>query len=72
MLRFLMLLCVFVAISFASEARAEKRVALVIGNSAYQNTPEPRTPRTTASAWRPRSGVSASRVEGRDLDKRAM
>jgi len=73
MLRFLMLLCVFVAISFASEARAEKRVALVIGNSAYQNTPELKNPKNdgidVAAALR-RLGFEV--FEGRDLDKRAM
>ena len=73
MLRFLMLLCVFVAISFVSEARAEKRIALVIGNSAYQNTPDLKNPKNDAidvAAALRRLGFEV--FEGRDLDKRAM
>ena len=73
MLRFLTWLCVFAAISFVSEARAEKRIALVIGNSAYQNTPDLKNPKNDAvdlAAALRRLGFEV--FEGRDLDKRAM
>ena len=73
MLRFLILLCVFAAISFVSEARAEKRIALVIGNSTYLNTPELKNPKNDAidvAAALRRLGFEV--FEGRDLDKRAM
>ncbi len=73
MLRFLMLLCVFAIFSFVPEARAEKRIALVIGNSAYQNTPDLKNPKNDAidvAAALRRLGFEV--FEGRDLDKRAM
>ena len=73
MLRFLMLLCVFAAFSFVPEARAEKRIALVIGNSAYQNTADLKNPKNDAidvAAALRRLGFEV--FEGRDLDKRAM
>jgi hypothetical protein len=56
-----------------SAAHAEKRVALVIGNSAYQNTSELRNPRNDAAditAALRRLGFTVT--EGLDLDKRAM
>ena len=34
----LVVLCALVAMLISPEARAEKRVALVIGNAAYENT----------------------------------
>ena len=73
MLHFLTWFCVFAAISFVSEARAEKRIALVIGNSAYQNTPDLKNPKNDAvdlAAALRRLGFEV--FEGRDLDKRAM
>jgi Caspase domain len=54
-------------------AFAEKRVALVIGNSAYQNTGELRNPSHDAAdmtAALTRLGFQVT--DGRDLDKRAM
>jgi hypothetical protein len=57
----------------APAAAAEKRIALVIGNSAYQNTGELRNPRNDAAdmagALR-RLGFEV--LDGRDLDKRSM
>ena len=35
-----------------SVAQAEKRVALVIGNSAYKHTPSSPIPRTMPPTWR--------------------
>jgi uncharacterized caspase-like protein len=56
-----------------SEARAEKRVALVIGNAGYQNTTALGTPSNDAAdiaAALERLGFEV--VVGRDLDKRSM
>ena len=67
------LLCLLVAILICPEARAEKRVALVIGNAAYQNTAPLNNPSNDAAdmaAALQRLGFDV--VEGRDLDKRAM
>jgi Caspase domain len=67
------LLCALVALWGPSAAYAEKRVALVIGNSAYQNTSELRNPSNDASdmvAALTRLGFQVT--DGRDLDKRAM
>jgi hypothetical protein len=67
------LLCLLTALFIAPGAYAEKRVALVIGNSAYQNTAELRNPRHDAGdivGTLTRLGFEV--VEGRDLDKRAM
>jgi len=36
-------------LAFGTEVRAEKRIALVIGNSAYQHTPELKNPRNDAA-----------------------
>jgi Caspase domain len=72
MRRLLVTLCVlsFVAVP---AALAEKRIALVIGNSAYQNTTELKNPRNDAadlagSLRRLQFDV----LDGRDLDKRSM
>jgi hypothetical protein len=54
-------------------AQADKRVALVIGNSAYQHTSELRNPSNDAAdlvAALTRLGFQVT--DGRDLDKRAM
>ncbi len=54
-------------------AHAEKRVALVIGNSAYQHTAELKNPRNDAAdmaASLKRLGFEV--LEGKDLDKRGM
>jgi Caspase domain len=67
------LLCGLMALWAPSAAYAEKRVALVIGNSAYQNTSELRNPSHDASdmaAALTRLGFQVT--DGRDLDKRAM
>src|SRR5467141_3550482 len=70
---FLACLSALIAISICTEARAEKRVALVIGNGAYQNTTPLINPSNdafdVADALR-RLGFEV--VDGRDLDKRAM
>jgi hypothetical protein len=73
MVRLLALLCALVLTAGSVAAQAERRIALVIGNSAYQNTPELRNPRNDASDI----GASLRRLgfevfEGRDLDKRSM
>jgi hypothetical protein len=72
MSRLLIWLCFF-AVLGAPAAQAEKRVALVIGNSAYQNTTELKNPRNdaldmAAALRRLRFDV----LDGRDLDKRSM
>ncbi len=55
----------------ASPVLAEKRVALVIGNSAYKHTAELRNPRNDAEALAEKlSGLNFSVVEGYDLDHR--
>jgi hypothetical protein len=69
----LVLLCAVVAFLISPDARADKRVALVIGNAAYQNTTPLLNPSNdatdVANALR-RLGFEV--VDGRDLDKRAM
>ncbi|NJO23028.1 MAG: hypothetical protein HC868_08830 [Sphingomonadales bacterium] len=73
MLRLLMLLCTFCALSASAFAQAERRIALVIGNSTYQNTPELKNPKNDAidmAAALRRLGFEV--FEGRDLDKRSM
>lgn len=69
----LALLIVAVALFAAPEARADRRVALVIGNGAYQNTaelPNPGNDANDMAAALKRLGFEV--VEGRDLDKRSM
>jgi hypothetical protein len=72
MQRFLIWLCLFVVLG-APAAMAEKRIALVIGNSAYQNTTELKNPRNDAldlaGALR---RLDFEVLDGRDLDKRSM
>ena len=73
MLRFLAVLCVFGAVSLASVAHTERRIALIIGNSAYQNTPELKNPKNDVSDMAGslrRLGFEV--FEGHDLDKRSM
>jgi hypothetical protein len=69
----LVLLCGFAAIFLPAAAQAERRVALVIGNAAYQNTAPLNNPSNDATDV---AGVlqrlDFEVVEGRDLDKRAM
>jgi hypothetical protein len=70
---FLILLLALAAIATSGEARADKRIALVIGNGAYQNTAPLNNPSNDASdlsAVLQRLGFDVT--EGRDLDKRAM
>jgi Caspase domain len=67
------LFCALMALWQPTAARAEKRVALVIGNSAYRNTGELRNPSNDAAdmaAALTRLGFLVT--DGRDLDKRAM
>src|SRR5262245_50027947 len=59
--------------SIAPAARAEKRVALVIGNAGYQNASVLKNPKNDAidvAATLTRLGFEV--VEGVDLDKRSM
>jgi hypothetical protein len=69
----LALLCILAAVLAPAGARAEKRVALVIGNAAYQNTTPLNNPSNDAqdvAGALKRLGFDV--VEGRDLDKRSM
>lgn len=63
----------FLVLLFASSAQAEKRVALVIGNSAYQHTPQLDNPKNDAADI---AGVLKKHgfevTEGIDLDKAAF
>lgn len=73
MLRLLVLICTFGFMSASSVAQAERRIALVIGNSAYQNTAELKNPKNDATdmaASLRRLGFDV--LEGHDLDKRSM
>ena len=63
----------FLLVLFASSAQAEKRVALVIGNSAYQHTPQLDNPKNDAAdiaAVLKKHGFEVT--EGVDLDKAAF
>jgi uncharacterized caspase-like protein len=63
----------FVLLSLPGPAQAEKRVALVIGNSAYQNAPPLKNPRSDAedfAATVKRLGFEV--IAGYDLDERGM
>src|SRR5262249_47609715 len=65
--------CALMALWQPTAAFADKRVALVIGNSAYQNTGELRNPSNDAAdmtAALTRLGFQVT--DGHDLDKRAM
>jgi uncharacterized caspase-like protein len=66
-------LCFLLSIAAADRARAEKRVALVVGNSAYQHTgrlSNPRNDATDVAAALKKHGFDV--VEGFDLDKAAF
>ena len=69
----LAILALSVAISFAATARAEKRVALLIGNNAYQNVPRLQTAandaRAVGSALR---GLGFSVIIAENQSRRAM
>lgn len=73
MLRLLTLFCAFCALSASAFAQAERRIALIIGNSIYQNTAELKNPKNDAidmAAALRRLGFEV--FEGLDLDKRSM
>lgn len=73
MAQIIALLCALIALGQPTAAQAQKRVALVIGNSAYQNTSELRNPShdaTDMAGALTRLGFQVT--DGRDLDKRAM
>lgn len=69
-------LCAIVVLSLfflSSYAWADKRVALVIGNSAYQNAPQLSNPQNDASDMASKlTGMGFVVVTGRDLDLTAM
>src|SRR5215207_9904044 len=66
----------WLALGFATSASAEKRVALVVGNSAYQNVTRLDNPRNDAALMAETlSGLGFTLIGGRaqlDLDKSAM
>ena len=71
--RLLAALLTLVALALPSESRAARRVALVIGNAAYQYTTpllNPSNDATDVADALRRLGFEV--VDGRDLDKRAM
>jgi uncharacterized caspase-like protein len=73
MRRLLVVLSALAAILVSSEARADKRVALVIGNAAYQNTTPLLNPSNDATDMADAlRRLDFEVVDGRDLDKRAM
>ena len=47
---------------------SNQRVAPVIGNAVYQQTPHLANPSSDASNWPPRSNGSGSQSKGSDLD----
>jgi uncharacterized caspase-like protein len=69
-------LVLLIALLFATSAAAEKRVALVIGNSAYQNVTRLDNPRSDAGLMAETlAGLGFTLIGGRaqiDLDKPAM
>jgi Caspase domain/Putative peptidoglycan binding domain len=72
-LALLMLLLAVLATWLPAAAQADKRVALVIGNGAYQNTTQLKSTKSDAAdmaAALTRLGFDV--VDGSDLDKRAM
>ena len=63
-------LCLLFAFALADQARAEKRVALVIGNSAYQNTGRLTNPKNDATDVTTGTKTHGFQViDGYDLDK---
>src|SRR6186713_174669 len=66
----------WLALTFTAPAAAEKRVALVVGNSAYQNVPRLDNPRNDAALMAETlGGLGFTLIGGRaqlDLDKSAM
>src|SRR5215217_4889435 len=69
-------LALLIALVFASPAMAEKRIALVVGNSAYQNVTRLDNPRNDAALMADTlAGLGFTLIGGRaqlDLDKPAM
>src|SRR4051812_6494119 len=72
----LYLLVALLALVFASPAQAEKRIALVVGNSAYQNITRLDNPRNDATLMAETLGaLGFALIGGRaqlDLDKSAL
>ncbi|MEZ5871666.1 MAG: caspase family protein [Nitratireductor sp.] len=63
---------IFIA-AFSNTAQAEKRVALVIGNSAYQNVPQLANPKNDASDMAAKlTELGFDVVQGEDLDLQRM
>jgi uncharacterized caspase-like protein len=75
--RFLVTITVFISaaalFAWPSPVSAQKRVALVIGNSAYVNTPRLENPKNDAADFAATlRQLGFSVTEGGDLDKAAM
>lgn len=69
----LRIVCVLMLMLIAPQAFAEKRVALVIGNSAYQFAPELRNPKNDANALAASlEALSFEVIRGIDLDNAGM
>ena len=67
------LVAVAALLSIIAPAAAEKRVALVIGNSAYENVPRLANPSNDASDIAAKlKGLGFEVIEGTDLGKRDM
>src|SRR4051812_12241563 len=65
---FRVVLALLLMACFAAEARAERRVALVIGNAAYSDVPELRNPRNDAEdVAKALTGLGFEVTTGRDL-----
>ena len=68
-----LVLAVALAALLPAAALADKRVALVIGNSSYQNAPELRNPKNDAADMAAAlSALGFQVISGSDLDKPAM
>lgn len=67
------LILIFLLLSLPANALAEKRVALVIGNSAYQHVPQLANPRNDAADMAAKlEGLGFDVVSGEDLDFASM
>jgi len=68
-MKFITILVAMLMIAFAADARAQKRVALVIGNSAYRHVPQLANPINDAGDMTEKlRGMGFEVVSGHDLD----